>query len=72
MAFIHDNHNAFIVDKFYILAVHVAVIIDVAHLLNGRYNQRISGIGTLQLGNQYIRVFRCLYCFIIVGKIAVF
>ena len=72
MAFIYDKHNTLIIDKFYIFAIHVVVILDIAHFLDRRNNKRIGRIGTLQLGYQYIRIFCSLHRFIIIGKIAIF
>ena len=74
VALINDKDKALLLHLFQVFGAHLAgsILFDIAHLLDGRDDQRILRISTLQFGNERNGILCLLHIICIVCKGAVF
>lgn len=68
---VHDENDALLIDLPDVRRAERAVLADAAHLLNGRDDERVRSVVTLELRRQHRRILRLLHRLIRPGKIAV-
>ena len=72
MTLVHDKHDALLSHTLKIGRIGTSIILDVAHLLDGRHNKSVSRIVALELSAQHIGILGSLHALRVISKITVF